>query len=558
MSESSAVSGARRLTAKTVRHNHFCDSLLRFPVNDDIAGIDIGWFFRHEVVHISATVLLVVLRGTNRGRRADGPPLGHNTVRVPGPGRSGPGKHVGIAHKRLLMKRESPSSQSHAQASSRREFLAWGGKLAAGSALGAAMVPKVHAAEDNTIRLALIGCGGRGSGAAADAFQASGGPVKLVAMADLFENRLRSSHANLAKQFAAQMDVPPQRQFIGFGAYRQAIDCLRPGDIAMLTGYAAWRAMQLEYAVEKGVNVFMEKSFACDPLGVRRVIQAGEAAQKKNLKIAAGLMCRHSRNRQELIKRIRDGVLGEIQLVRAYRMQPCGPLPRRPANENELLWQIRNFTSFLWVSGGLFAEMDIHQIDEICWIKDAWPICAHGVGGRAANSTDCSQNLDSFSLEYTFADGAKATDVVRYLPNCHSEFATYVHGTKCAAQFSGNGHGSDALIFKDQRCTAGNIVWKAGEEDCSIWQAEWNVLLDAIRKDKPHNEAKRAASSNLADIMGRAAIHSGQMITWDQAVASNYRFCPNIDSLAADSAPPVTADAQGRFPVPVPGMWSEI
>jgi predicted dehydrogenase len=441
---------------------------------------------------------------------------------------------------------------------SRRAFLKHAGQFAAASALAGATLPHVHAAADNTIRLALIGCGGRGSGAAADAFESPNGPVKLVAMADFFAPRLEAAHKNLTAKYAERMDVPPDRRFVGFDAYRKAIDCLRPGDVAMLAGYAGWRPVQLEYAVARGVNVFMEKSFACDPPAVRRVIAAGAAAEKKNLKIAAGLMCRHSVNRQELIQRIRDGQLGEVQLIRAYRMQPVGPLGKRPPQEKELPWQIRNFTSFLWVSGGLFAEMDIHQIDEICWIKDAYPVAAHGIGGRAANSTDCSQNLDSLSIEWTFADGAKATDVARWLPNCHTEFATYVHGTKCAAQFSGSGHAGTVFLCKDQRIAPDNIQWKAKPEPHSPWQAEWNALLAAIRHDRPHNEAKRAALSNLADIMGRAAVHSGKTITWDEALASNFQFCPNIDDLTEDSTPPVQADAQGRYPVPIPGQWNEI
>jgi predicted dehydrogenase len=169
------------------------------------------------------------------------------------------------------------------------------------------------------------------------------------------------------------------------------MDCLRPGDVALLTGYAGFRPQQLEYAVEKGVHVFMEKSFATDPPAVRRVIRASEAAERKNLKIAAGLQCRHSRNRHQLIQRIRNGELGEIQLIRAYRMQACGWLPKRPPTEKDLHWQIRHFTDFFWVSGGLFAEMNIHQIDEICWLKDAWPVSAHGIGGRAADNVDCGQ-----------------------------------------------------------------------------------------------------------------------------------------------------------------------
>jgi predicted dehydrogenase len=456
------------------------------------------------------------------------------------------------------MKSKDSSSHPERQQSSRLEFLKWSGTLAAGSALAGVVIPRVHAAEDNTIRLALIGSGNRGSGAAVNAFEATGGPVKLVAMADLFENRLTASHAALKKLHPDQVDVPADRRFVGFDAYRKAIDCLRPGDVAMLTGYAAWRPLQLEYAVEKGINVFMEKSFATDPPAVRRVIKASEAAEKKNLKIAAGLMCRHSKNRQELIKRIRDGELGPIQLIRAYRMEAVGPLGPRPPSEKDLFWQIRNFFRFLWVSGGLWAEMDIHQIDELCWIKDAYPVSAHGIGGRAANSTDCCQNLDSFSVEWTFADGAKAYDVVRYIPNCYNEFATFLHGTKCAAQFSGNIHAGTVHTYKDQRIAPNNIAWKAPRKEIAPWQEEWNDLLDAIRNDRPYNEGKRAALSNLADMMGRAAVHSGKIITWEEAMASNFQWCPNIDAMNENSAPPIQADAQGRYPVPVPGAWSEM
>ncbi|MCR4410837.1 MAG: Gfo/Idh/MocA family oxidoreductase [Thermoguttaceae bacterium] len=456
------------------------------------------------------------------------------------------------------MHRNLPSTHHEGQGTSRRQFLKHAGAMAAGSALAGVAVPHVHAGEDNTIRLALIGCGGRGSGAARDAFEATGGPVKLIAMADIFENRMIGALKNLSKEYADKIDVPPERRFVGFDAYKKAIDCLRPGDVAMLCGYAGWRPVQLEYAVAKGVNVFMEKSFATDPPGVRRIIAAGEAAEKKNLKIAAGLMCRHSKNRHELIKRIRDGELGEIQLIRAYRMEPVGPMGPRPPQEKDLFWQIRNFVRFYWVSGGLWAEMDIHQIDEICWLKDAWPVSAHGIGGRAANSTDCGQNLDSFSVEWTFADGTKAYDVVRYLPNCHNEFATYVHGTKRAAQFSGAIHVGTVHTYKDQRITPDNIDWRAPKEEITPWQAEWNALLEAIRHDRPHNEAKRAALSNLADIMGRAAVHMGRIITWDEAMKSNFQWCPNLDTMDENTPPPVQANAQGRYPVPVPGQWVEI
>ena len=458
------------------------------------------------------------------------------------------------------MREQEPSASVGGKAAQpRRQFLRAGGGLAVASALAGVALPPVHAGEDNTIRLALIGCGGRGGGAAVNAFDAPGGPVKLWAMADVFESRINASHKHLSGRYADKVEVPPERRFVGFDAYKKAIDCLRPGgDVAMLCGYAGFRPAQLEYAVERGINVFMEKSFAADPPGVRRVIAAGEAAEKKNVKIAAGLMCRHSVARQELIRRIRDGALGDILLVRAYRMEPVGPMGRKPEGEKELYWQVRNFTRFYWVSGGLFAEMDIHQADEVCWAKDAWPVAAHGVGGRAVNSTDCSQNLDSFAAEWTFADGTKATDVVRYLPGCHTEFATYIHGTRCAAQFSGSVHAGTAIVYKDQRMARDNVAWRAEKEQLSPWQAEWNVLLDAIRQGRPHNEAKRAAMSNLAMILARAAIHSGKIVTWEQAMASAFQFCPNADTLTPESPPPVQADAQGRYPVPVPGAWAEL
>jgi predicted dehydrogenase len=245
-------------------------------------------------------------------------------------------------------------------------------------------------------------------------------------------------------------------------------------------------------------------------------------------------------------------------MVRAYRMEGIGPLPPRPPAIGEMEWQLRNFFRFLWVSGGLFAEMDIHQIDELCWIKDGWPVSAHGIGGRIDRSTDGSQNLDSFSAEWTFEDGTKAYDVVRYIPRCHDEFATYIHGTKKAAQFSGNIHAGTVRIYKDQRMARDNIEWEAPKEEITAWQAQWNDLLEAIRSNRPLNQARRAGHSNLATIMGRAAIHMGRVITWDEAMSSEFRFCPDLDQLTLDSPAPVLATADGRYPVPVPGRWVEI
>ncbi|MGO8744908.1 MAG: Gfo/Idh/MocA family protein [Thermoguttaceae bacterium] len=443
-------------------------------------------------------------------------------------------------------------------ATPRREFLKNTGRLAAASALAGVIVPHVHAAEDNTIRLALIGTGGRGSGAVGDALSSPNGPAKLYAMADLFADRLEGSYKALSNEFGDKIDVPKERQFLGFDAYRKAIDCLRPCDVALLTTYSGFRAAHMEYAVEKGVNIFMEKCFAGDPGGVQRILRAGEAAEKKNLKVATGLMCRHSSARHAMIHRIRDGAMGQIELIRTYRMDSGHRQGPYDKSQNELLWQIRRPDLVFWYGTGVFVDWTIHLIDECCWIKDAWPVSAHGVGGRVANSPDCGQSLDSYSVEYTFPDGTKAMATTRYIPNCFNDFATFLHGAKCGGQFSGNIHAPTAYMCKDQRISPENTAWKPEREKISPYRVEWNELLDAIRRDRPHNETQRSAYSNLAAIMGQAAVHMGRIITWEEAMASKFQFCSNAADLTIDSPAPVHADAQGRYPVPVPGVWSEL
>ncbi|MEN6427937.1 MAG: gfo/Idh/MocA family oxidoreductase [Phycisphaerales bacterium] len=441
--------------------------------------------------------------------------------------------------------------------SSRREFLAHSGQVVTGSVLAGGLLSRAYAGEDNTIRLALVGCGGRGSGAAANALSSKTGPTKLFAMADVFEDRLTNSHKALSEQFGGQIDVPPDRRFTGFDAYRRAIDCLKPGDVMIQATHAAFRPTHLKYAVQKGVNAFIEKSFAPDPGGTKEILRLGEEAKKKDLKISCGLMCRHSSARQAMIQKIREGALGQIQLIRAYRMDPGARMGPFKGGESELLWQIRRPYFFVWTSSAWFIEMMIHQVDECCWIKDAWPVSAEGLGGREPGSEDCSQNLHTYAIEYTFPDGTRALVNSRNQANCKNEFATWVHGTKCAGQFSGNVHAPTVHMYKDQRCAKDSITWQPENERVSPYQAEWDVLLTAIRENRPQNEVERAAYSNLASIMGRAAIHMGRVITWDEMLASNFKFCPNVD-FAMDSPSPLQANADGSYPVPIPGKWTEV
>jgi predicted dehydrogenase len=439
--------------------------------------------------------------------------------------------------------------------SSRREFLKTTGKLAAASALAGVALPQVHAAGSDMIQLALIGCGGRGTGAAADALNTKSGPINLVAMADVFENRLASSYENLSKNFAAQMDVKDHK-FIGFDAYQKAMDCLKPGDVAIFATPPAFRWVHFGYAIKKGLNVFMEKPVTVDAPTTRRMFELADEADKKNLKVGVGLMVRHCKARQELYKRIKDGEIGDIVMLRAYRMggraATTGP---KAANQSEVLFQVQRFHSFLWASGGLFSDYNIHQLDECCWMKDAWPIKAHALGARHFRDSAVDQNLDIYSIEYTFDDGTKLLFNGRHQTGCKDEFASYVHGTKGSGIISTAAHTpGKCRTFKGQNITRADMIWAFPQPEKSPYQLEWDDLVQAIRDDKPYNEVKRGATASLITSMGRMAAHTGQEIAYEDMLKVDHEFAPDVDKLTADSAAPLQVGPNGKYPVPEPGV----
>ena len=442
----------------------------------------------------------------------------------------------------------------------RRQFLRHSGSLAAGTAVLGTLAPGAFAGEDHTIRLALLGCGGRGTGAVGDALSVpNGGPIELYATADLLEEKMDRSLTALRKRFPDRINVTSDRKFRGFDAYRKAIDILRPGDVAMCTTRAYIRPVHVEYAIGKGINVFMEKPFASDPGGLHRLLRAGQEAQRKGVKVLAGVQCRHSPARQALIEKIRNGEMGEIPLIRANRLGGAGWLGDQGDKANKLMEQLQfGRAQLYWIGSGHMVDNLIHQIDECCWIKDAWPVKAVGLGGRVPRSEDHGQNIDVYSMEYTFADGTKAMCGFRRIKNCRNEFATFIHGTKCAAQFSGQTHRATVHMFKDQRIEKGNITWTPTKDRYSPWQYEWNVFIESIRKDRHHNEVQRAVYSDLTSCMGRAACHTGQEVTWEDMMKSRFQFCDYLDELDYDSPPPVQADEDGWFPVPIPGQWKEV
>ncbi len=444
---------------------------------------------------------------------------------------------------------------------SRRQFLKNTGTIAAATTLVGAAVPKVHAAEDNTIRVALVGCGGRGGGAAANALSVKNGPIKLVALADVFDERVKNAHSNLSNGFGDKVDVPEDQRFVGFDAYRKAIDCLRPGDVAIFATPPAFRWVHFTYAIEKGVNVFMEKPVTVDGPATRKMLKLAEESKKKDLKVAVGLMCRHCKARAELFDRIKSGEIGDITALRAYRVTgPTGSAftPAMPASwqHGELLYQIRNFHAFLWASGGAVSDFLIHNIDECCWMKDDWPVEAKGYGGRQYRGNYVDQNFDVYSVEYTFPDGAKLLLHGRGMGGCDNEFASYAHGTKGSAVISTSAHSpAKCRIYEGQHLGVDDkLKWAFPQPEQNPYQLEWNDLIDAIRQNKPYNEVERGAMASLVTSMGRLAAHSGKTITRDEMLAHEHEFAPNVDKLTLDSPAPLKSGSNGEYPIPQPGL----
>jgi len=445
---------------------------------------------------------------------------------------------------------------------SRRDLLETTGKVAVASTLAGLALPAVHAAGDNTIRIALVGCGGRGTGAAANALSTTNGPTKLYAMADVFDDRLRSSYKNLKGGFEKQVDVSDDRKFIGFDAYRKAMDCLRPGDVVIMATPPAFRWPQFAYAIQKGIHTFMEKPTTVDGPSTRKMLKLAEEATKKNLKVGVGLMCRHCAAREALHERIKKGEIGDIVLMRAYRVVgPTGSAftGRNTTKWSELLYQIRNFHAFLWASGGAYSDFLIHNIDECCWMKDAWPVEAKALGGRHYRNGYVDQNFDTYSVEYTFADGAKLFLEGRNMPGGWSEFASYAHGTKGSAVISTTAHTpARCRIYKGQNMKNNKeITWRFGPKEPDPYQLEWDHLMDAIRNNKAHNEAKRGAEASLVTSMGRMAAHTGRIVTYEQMLNCEHEFAPDVDKWTMDSPAPVQADKDGKYPVPQPGIKTD-
>ena len=427
--------------------------------------------------------------------------------------------------------------------STRRQFLErTSGISAASLTLAFASQSPVHAASgEGMLKLGLVGCGGRGAGAANQAMIADDG-VELFSMCDVSREVMDKAHDIIEQRQQGRVNVPQERRHSDFEGYKRVIaDC----DVVILATSPGFRPQHFEEAVAQGKHVFMEKPVASDVAGIKRVIEAGKEAKAKNLKVGVGLQRRHQPGYQEWIKRIQDGAIGDVLVMRALWNGSSRPGKPRLEGETELEYQIRNWYYFTWLSGDHNVEQHVHNLDVANWIKgDQHPVLARGMGGREVrNAKENGQIFDHHFVEYEYADGTILYSQARQIPDCWRSISESAIGTLGKAdleqrEFRITGPNSDTMRFRKN-------------EDGH--QLEHYPLFKAIREDLEHNEAERGAMATMAGILGRMATYSGQVVTWEDAMASNQKLVPD-DLVDFSSTAPVQPDPDGWYPVAVPGQ----
>ena len=429
--------------------------------------------------------------------------------------------------------------------SSRREFLQRS-TAAAGVALagGLGVARSAHAAGSDLIRIALIGCGGRGTGAARNALEnASHRNVKLVAMADAFQDRLAMCLKALKKRCGDRVDVPPEQMFTGLDGFQKAIDC--DVDLVLLCTPPGFRPMQFEAAVKAGKQIFMEKPVAVDAPGVRRIMAANEEAKKKGLAVAVGHHLRHEVKHKEVIRRIHDGLIGPVQFMRAYfNSSGVWTRPRREG-QTEMQFQVNDWYYFTWLSGDHIVEQHVHDLDVMNWIAQAHPIEANGMGGRQVRMGEpyYGEIFDHHAVEYTYANGIKMFSQSRHIKNCWNSFSEHAHGTKGYASIVGHGRGEIGVFGQKP------LVWQRGPDGHQI---EHDDLFAALVAGKPYNEADYGASSTMTAILGRMATYSGKVVPWDEAINSELDLSPS--GYTWDAKPSVKPGPDGLYACAMPGI----
>jgi len=385
------------------------------------------------------------------------------------------------------------------------------------------------------IRVGLVGCGSRGTGAAEDCLKSAPG-IRLVALADAFSDRLERSRRYFSEQRLDGLDVADERCFVGYDAYRRLIES--GVDLVLLATPPGFRPLHFEAAIAAGKHVFMEKPVAVDPVGVRRILAAGEQAREKELGVVAGTLYRHDRKFQETIRRVHDGAIGDIRAGRcAYNTGTLWRHDRKPG-ESDLEWQVRNWYYFDWLSGDHIVEQHVHTLDVMNWAMGGPPVRAIATGGRQVRVGPAHGNIyDHFAVDYEFASGAHVLSLCRQIAGAHGEVGAWFVGTKGrAAPYSGRIEGESAWSFEGKAPNA--------------YVVEHTDLVRSLREGKPLNEARQIAESTLTAILGREAAYTGKSVAWEEMLASDLDLTPpslDLESLADRMVPEVR-------PVPMPGV----
>jgi len=389
---------------------------------------------------------------------------------------------------------------------SRRDFIKTSVAASLAAAIPLPRVPGAYAAGSDTIRIGVVGCGGRGTGAAIDCLNAAPG-VEVVAMADLFPDMLAASLKRITEAHPDKAKVSPERRFTGFDAYQKLAACPEV-NVVVMAAPPGFRPIHLKAAVEAGKHVFMEKPVAVDPVGVRSVIASSALAEQKGLSIVAGTQRRHQQSYLEVMKRIHDGAIGELVAGQCYWNQGELWVKKKEPGWSDMEWQCRNWLYFTWLSGDHIVEQHVHNIDVINWAFRALPEKAMGMGGRQVRTAPEHGNIyDHFAVEFEYPNGVRVLSMCRQIEGCADRVEEKIVGTKGAAF----GYGE----------IKGESAWKFEGDEPNPYVQEHADLIASIRSGKPLNEGRRVAESTMCAIMGRMSAYTGRAISWDWAMNSS-------------------------------------
>ena len=428
------------------------------------------------------------------------------------------------------------------QTTTRRNFLkqsAVATSLLSTSAL--AVKNAAYAAENSRIRVGMIGSGERCSGAAAQALE-TGPDVRLVAMCDVFEERVQSSLKNLKNlaKIAPQIEVDDDHQFVGFDGYQKVID---ESDVVLIACASKFHPMYTEAAIKAGKHVFVEKPHGIDPVGIRRMRAACELAKQKGLSLMSGLQSRHSIGWQETIKRIHDGIIGDVISIQSSFMRGPYRVYKRNPELTETEYQFSNWYHFCWLSGDDVTQSLVHNLDRVSWIlQGEMPEKAFGLAGRATSFGEVYGDMfDHHTAVYEYKSGVRVYALCRTQNGCHHSSNDLIQGAKGSCD------------LRRMRIT-GETDWQYQEKRNNPYQEEHNVLFNAIRTGKPVNSGDYMCDSTMTGILGQLACYSGKLTTWEQAADADFQFGPAPEETSFQTPPPKVPDATGNYPLPVPGI----